>query len=139
MLHHHQYKSGRNSDLTHTKTIRSVDDEEENCQTGSGPNCRLSIDETNFVHFFVEKSAQDHLGTKGLRRPDSGNDLFGKCTALGYLLEGLPTIWLGKVCRMEEEGAHCVYLETNLFMTAPVIPMHGRIDDIARASRQHWV
>lgn len=30
---------------------------------------------------------------------------------------------------------YCIYLEINLFMTAPVIPMQGRIDDIAKASR----
>ena len=94
MLHNHQHQRRRNSDLTHTESIRSVDDEEENCQTGSSPKCGLAIHETDFVHFLVEKSAQDHLGTKGLRSPDSGNNLFDKCTALSYLLEGLPTIWL---------------------------------------------
>ena len=34
------------------------------------------------------------------------------------------------------EKTYCIYLEMNLFMIAPVIPMQGKIEEIARASRQ---
>ena len=62
------------------------------CKTESIRDCQLRIYETDRVHFLVKKSSEDHLRTKGMRRPDSGNNLFGKRATLGYLLEGLPAV-----------------------------------------------
>jgi hypothetical protein len=34
-----------------------------------------------------------------------------------------------------DKYTHCVYLDTNLFITPPIIMMQGRMDDNARARR----
>jgi hypothetical protein len=37
--------------------------------------------------------------------------------------------------QLNNKYTHCVYLDTNFFMAAPITTMHGRMDDIARARR----
>ena len=85
-------KIGRTCSSTRTECIGSVVQEVNECKTASIRDCHFRIHETDRVHFLVKKSSEDHLRTKGLHRPNSGNNLFGKRTTLGYLLEGLPAV-----------------------------------------------
>jgi len=87
-----QKKVGRTCGSTRTEGISSVVQEVNACKTASIRNCHFRIHETDRIHFLVKKSSEDHLRTKGLRRPDSGNNLFSKRATLGYLLEGLPAV-----------------------------------------------
>ena len=70
-----------------SETVASVDDEEEEGETGTVPDRSLAVDETALLDVNVVDAGQDALGAEGLGGADGGDDLLGEGSSFGDVLE----------------------------------------------------
>jgi hypothetical protein len=117
------------------KGVRAVDDKEKACEPPTMPNGGLGINHAGTLDVLVIEVGQEFLSSESLGSSDSRDDLLSESSSFRNMLEGYSISIEGTSFTSEGEKTYCIYLETNLFMIAPVMPMHGRIEDIAKARR----
>lgn len=119
-----------------SQTIRRVDDEEEECHSGTIPNRRLELNDEGLVDVHVIEIAEDLLIAEGLRGADSGNHFFGHVTTISDVLQGQSGAMLSVLQNVKDgPESHSLLILGNELLHQATSNRHTREDRRHRESQ----